>query len=49
MGKMTYTPEIDAMTAAQVWAAWKNQKLTVGQVETWQQRHKHYFMEEKTI
>lgn len=44
---MTYTPEIHEMTASQVWQAWKNQELTVGQVEAWQRLNKHYFKEEK--
>lgn len=35
------------MTAEQVWQAWKDQKLTVAQVETWQRLNKYYFMEEK--
>lgn len=38
-----YTAVIHAMTAGQVWDAWKNQQLNVGQVATWQQRHNHYF------
>lgn len=35
------------MTADQVWKAWKAQKLTVAQVETWQRLNKYYFMEGK--
>ena len=33
------------MSAAQIWAAWKAQELTVDQVVTWQQRHGIYFDE----
>ena len=39
LGRVWYSPEIDAMNAAQAWAAWKGQRLTVGQLETWQERH----------
>lgn len=39
INRTVYTAEIDRMTAAQVWAAWKAQRLTVGQMATWQQRH----------
>ena len=35
--------ELYNMTAAEVWHAWKNQRLTVDQVVTWQQLHKIYF------
>ena len=38
--------KLETMTATQVWQAWKNQKLTVGQVEAWQRLNKHYFQEE---
>jgi hypothetical protein len=38
-----YTAEIDRMTAAQAWAAWTGQRLTVGQLATWQERLKTYF------
>lgn len=38
-----YTETIHSMDATQVWDAWKNQLLNVGQVATWQQRHNHYF------
>jgi hypothetical protein len=41
--RTTYTPEIHAMNAAQIWAAWKSQQLTVYHVATWQQRHNYYF------
>lgn len=34
-----YTSDIHNMDAAGILAAWKNQELTVYQVETWQQRH----------
>jgi hypothetical protein len=44
---MIYTAEIHAMSAAQVWQSWKNQQLTVYQVETWQRKHNYYFQEEK--
>lgn len=39
INRTVYTAEIDRMTAAQVWAAWKAQRLTVGQMATWQERH----------
>lgn len=38
-----YTETIHNMDAAQIWAAWKNQQLNVGQVATWQQQHNYYF------
>ncbi len=41
--RITYTPEIHNMNAAQIWAAWKGQQLTVNQVATWQQKHNYYF------
>ena len=41
-----YTETIHAMTAREIWAAWKNLKLNMGQVATWQQRH-NIFMNEK--
>lgn len=48
--RTTYTPTIHAMTAAQIWAAWKAQEITVHQLATWQQRHDTYFSPEgKTI
>jgi hypothetical protein len=34
------------MTAAQVWAAWKAQELTVGELADWQQRNRIYFNQE---
>jgi hypothetical protein len=37
------TKELYNMTPAEVWHAWKNQRLTVGQVVAWQQRHNYYF------
>lgn len=40
---------IDNMTAAQIWAAWKAQELTVGQVADWQQRHGIYFDERGNV
>jgi hypothetical protein len=36
-------------TAAQIWAAWKNNRLTVGEVADWQQRHGIYFDQEGNI
>lgn len=41
--KTWYSQEIHNMNAAQVWSAWKNNRLTVGQLATWQQRHGIYF------
>ena len=38
-----YTTIIHGMTPDQVWQAWKNQKLTFGQVYQWQIRHNYYF------
>ena len=37
--RVWYSPEIHDMTAAQAWAAWQDQRLTMGQLATWQQRH----------
>lgn len=39
INRFLYTSEIHNMSAAQLWAAWENQELTVYQVLTWQQRH----------
>ncbi len=33
------------MTPAQVWAAWRNQELTAGDLAWWQDRHNYYFSE----
>ena len=41
--KTWYSQEIHNMNAAQAWNAWKNNRLTVGQLATWQQRHGIYF------
>lgn len=41
--RTTYTPAIDAMSAAQIWAAWRAGTVTVYHVATWQQRHGMYF------
>ena len=41
--RTTYTPEIHEMNAAQIWAAWRLQKITAYHLATWQQRHNHYF------
>ena len=38
-----YTETIHEMTAREIWAAWKNQQLNMGQVATWQQRHNTFF------
>lgn len=38
-----YTAEMNDYTAAQAWAAWKAGRLTVGQLATWQERHRTYF------
>ena len=34
------------MTAAQIWAAWKAQEITAGELADWQQRNKIYFDQE---
>jgi hypothetical protein len=34
-----YTDKINEMNAGQVWRAWKNQNLNMGQVATWQDRN----------
>lgn len=39
----TYTQEIHDMTPAQIWAAWKNQEITAGQLANWQTKHNYYF------
>jgi hypothetical protein len=38
-----------SLTAAQVWAAWKNQKITAGELADWQQRHGIYFDQEGNV
>lgn len=43
INKTWYTAEINSYTAAQAWAAWSAGRLTVGQLATWQDRHKTYF------
>lgn len=40
-----YTETIHKMTAPEIWAAWKNQQLNVGQMLQWQTRHNIYFNE----
>lgn len=37
------------MTAAQIWAAWKAQELTAGELADWQQRNRIYFDQEGNI
>ena len=44
-----YTKELDQMTAAEVWQAWKKQLLTMDQVANWQTKHKIYFDSEGNI
>jgi hypothetical protein len=44
-----YTKELEKMTAAEVWQAWKKQLLTMGQVVTWQTKNKTYFDSEGNI
>ena len=41
--KIYYSQEIHNMNALQIWEAWKNQKICVGQLATWQKRHGIYF------
>lgn len=43
INKIVYTREIHNMNAATVWQAWKTQKITMGQLAIWQERHKIYF------
>lgn len=43
INRTVYTAEIDRYTSAQVWAAWSAGRLTVGQLATWQERHRTYF------
>lgn len=31
------------LTPAQIWAAWKAQEITAGQLAAWQQRNNYYF------
>jgi hypothetical protein len=38
-----YTEKIHNMDAGQVWDAWKNNLLNIGQVATWQERHNTFF------
>ena len=44
-----YTETIHAMTAPEIWAAWKNQLLNVGQVAAWQTRHNLFFNEKGEV
>lgn len=39
INRTAYTAEIDRYTPAQAWAAWSGQRLTVGQMEIYQERH----------
>ena len=41
--RVWYSPEIDALTPGEAWAAWKAGRLTMGQLATWQERHGGYF------
>lgn len=38
-----------SLTAAQIWAAWKDQKITAGELADWQQRNKIYFDQEGNV
>lgn len=42
-GAIHYTRKHNDMSAAQVWAAWKNGEMTVFHVTQWQNRHGGYF------
>ena len=44
-----YTETIHAMTAPEIWAAWKNLQLNMGQVATWQTYHNIFFNEKGEI
>ena len=39
LGRVWYSPEIHSLSAQEAWNAWKGQRLTVGQLATWQERH----------
>lgn len=39
INRTAYTAEMDRYTPAQAWAAWKAQRLTVGQMAIYQERH----------
>jgi hypothetical protein len=43
INRTAYTAEIDRYTPAQAWAAWKEQRLTVGQMAIYQERHRLRF------
>ena len=43
INRTAYTAEIDRYTPAQAWAAWKAQRLTVGQLAIYQERHRIQF------
>lgn len=43
MSNTPYSRPLHDMTAAQVWAAWKAQLLTVGELAAWQSHHEIYF------
>lgn len=34
---------LQELTPRQVWAAWKNQEITAGDLADWQQRNNYYF------
>lgn len=44
-GKPTFNIT-ERTTAAQIWAAWKDNRLTMGEVADWQQRTGIYFDQE---
>lgn len=41
--RLTYTPEIDALTPAEAWSAWESGELTVYQVYRYQESHNILF------
>lgn len=47
--RTAYTSEIHAMTPAQVWAAWKNQELTLGEMLAYQAHAGIYFNPDGTF
>lgn len=37
--------QIYNLTPAQIWAAWRGQEITAGDLAAWQDRHNYYFNE----
>ena len=44
--RVTYTKELNQMSPAEIWGAWKNQLVSVYQLAEWQSYHNYYFNEQ---